>query len=233
NLAETSNQQVSDLNLSLSDDFFLNIYEKLKDTIKKLEVLEKQIRRLGLQKHVNSGKKLETRPPSTFVVESDVFGRQNEIERLIDSLTSKETSEKNLTVLPIVGKGGVGKTTLAQAAYNDEKVQSHFKLKAWICVSETYDAFRISKGLLQAFNSFDLKDDNNLDQLQVKLKESLKGKRFLIVLDDMWNENYNQWKDLWNIFVQGGIGSKIIVTTRNERVALMMRAEKISMDTLL
>ncbi|KAM3399161.1 hypothetical protein P3S68_002677 [Capsicum galapagoense] len=163
---------------------------------------------------------------------AETSNQQNEMEKLIDHLTSKEASEKNLTVLPIVGMGGMGKTTLAQAAYNDEKVQSHFKLKGWICVSETYDAFRISKGLLQAFNSFDLKDDNNLDQLQVKLKESLKGERFLIVLDDMWNENYNQWKDLWNIFVQGGIGSKIIVTTRNERVALMMRAEQISMDTL-
>ncbi|PHT35073.1 hypothetical protein CQW23_26873 [Capsicum baccatum] len=76
NIAETSNRQVSDLNLSLSDDFFLNIEEKLKDTIKKLEVLEKQIGRLGLQKHFDLGRKIETRTPSTSVVESDVFGRQ-------------------------------------------------------------------------------------------------------------------------------------------------------------
>ncbi|PHT35254.1 hypothetical protein CQW23_27054 [Capsicum baccatum] len=128
--------------------------------------------------------------------------------------------------------GGLGKTTLAQAAYNDEKVQNHIKLKSWICVSQTYDAFKIAKGFLQAFNSSDLKDNNNLDQVQVKLKESLKGNRFLIVLDDMWSENYNQWKDLWNIFVQGGIGSKIIMTTRKASVALMMRGEQISIDTL-
>ncbi|KAM3303146.1 hypothetical protein P3S67_014176 [Capsicum chacoense] len=74
----------------LSDDFFLNIKEKLEDTIKNLEELEKQIGRLGLQRYFDSGKKLETRPPSTSVVESDVFGRRNEIEELIDHLTSKE-----------------------------------------------------------------------------------------------------------------------------------------------
>lgn len=196
-LVETSNHQVSDLNLSLSDDVFLNIEEKLKDTIKKLEVLEKQIGRLGLQKHFDSGKKIETRTPSTSLIdESDVLGRQNEIDELIDCLLSKDASEKSPTVVPIVGMGGVGKTTLAKAAYNDEKVKSYFNLKAWFCVSEPYDAIRITKGLLQEIGSFDLKDDNNINQLQVKLKESLKGKRFLIVLDDMWNDDYNEWNDL-------------------------------------
>ncbi|KAH0738316.1 hypothetical protein KY290_037021 [Solanum tuberosum] len=81
---------------------------------------------------------------------------------------------------------------------------------------------RITKGLLQEVGSFDLKADDNLNQLKVKLKESLKGKKFLIVLDDVWNDNYNEWDDLRNVFVQGDIGSKIIVTTRKESVALMM-----------
>uniref|UniRef100_A0A0V0H640 Putative ovule protein n=1 Tax=Solanum chacoense TaxID=4108 RepID=A0A0V0H640_SOLCH len=73
--------------------------------------------------------------------------------------------------------GGVGKTTLAKSVYNDEKVKEHFGLKAWICVSEPYDAVRITKELLQEIG---LKVDNNLNQLQVKLKESLKGKSFLL-----------------------------------------------------
>ncbi|KAH0716400.1 hypothetical protein KY284_009305 [Solanum tuberosum] len=128
--------------------------------------------------------------------------------------------------------GGLGKTTLAKAVYNNERVKNHFGLKAWFCVSESYDAFRITKGLLQEIGSFDLKVDDNLNQLQVKLKESLKGKKFLIVLDDVWNDNYNEWDDLRNVFVQGDIGSKIIVTTRKVSVALMMGNEQISMDNL-
>ncbi|KAM3399140.1 hypothetical protein P3S68_002656 [Capsicum galapagoense] len=177
NLAETSNQQVSDLNLSLSDDYFLYIEEKLEDTIKTLEVLE-----------------------------------------------SKSVA--------LAYRGILIRTTLAKTAYNDEKVKSYFNLKAWFCVSEPYDAIGIKKGLLQEIGSFDLKDDNNINQLRVKLKESLKGKRFLIVLDDMWNDDYNEWNDLRTPFVQGDMGSKITVTTRRKDVAGMMGSGSVNVGTL-
>ncbi|KAM3302817.1 hypothetical protein P3S67_013847 [Capsicum chacoense] len=226
NLAETSNQQVSDLNLSLED----TIKEKLEDTIETLEDLQKQIGHLGLKEHFVSTKR-ESRTPSTSVAEPDVFGRQNEIERLIDRLTS-EACEKTLTVVPIFGIGGVGKTTLAKAAYNDKKVIDHFDLKGWFCVSEAYDALRIAKGLLQEIGSFDSNVDDNLNQLHVKLKEKLHGKRFLIVLDDVWNDNYREWDDLRNLFVQGATGSKIIVTTRKKDVAGMMGSGAVNMGTL-
>ncbi|XP_027768757.1 putative disease resistance RPP13-like protein 1 isoform X2 [Solanum pennellii] len=229
---ETSNQQVSDLNLCLSDDFFINIKKKLEDTIKKLEVLEKQIGRLGLKEHFISTKQ-ETRTPSTSLVDdSGIFGRKNEIENLIGRLLSMDTKGKNLAVVPIVGMGGLGKTTLAKAVYNDKRVQKHFGLTAWFCVSEAYDAFRITKGLLQEIDSTDLKADDNLNQLQVKLKEKLNGKRFLVVLDDVWNDNYPEWDDLRNLFLQGDIGSKIIITTRKESVALMMGSGAIYMGIL-
>ncbi|PHU19341.1 hypothetical protein BC332_10492 [Capsicum chinense] len=168
NLAETSNQQVSNLKLSLSDDFFLNIKEKLEDTIETSEDLQNQISLLGLKEHFASTKR-ENRTSSTSVVEFDVFGRRNEKKELIDCLTSKDASEKNLTVVPVVGMGA------------------------------------ISKELLQEIGSFDLKVDDNLNQLRVKLKESLKGKKFLIVLDDVWNDDYNEWDDLRNLSVQGDI----------------------------
>ncbi|PHT26290.1 hypothetical protein CQW23_34093 [Capsicum baccatum] len=233
NLAETCNQQVGDLNLSLSHDVFLKIKEKLEDAFETLEDLERQISRLGLQKYFDSGKKLEIRTPSTSVVdESEIFGREIEIERLIDCLLSNDAKGKNLTVVPIVGMGGLGKTTLAKAAYNDKMVTDHFELKAWTCVSEPYDVLRISKELLQEIDSFDSKYDNNLNRLQVKLKEKLNGKRFLIVLDDMWNENFEKWDELRSLFVQGAAGSKIIVTTRKENVARTMGSGAVNVGTL-
>ncbi|KAH0715596.1 hypothetical protein KY284_008501 [Solanum tuberosum] len=206
--------------------------EKLEDTIETLKDLQEQIGDLGLKEYFGSTKQ-ETRTPSTSLVDdSDIFGRQNEIVDLIDRLLSEDASGGNLTVVPIVGMGGAGKTTLAKVVYNDEKVKNHFGLKAWYCVSEPYDALRITKGLLQEIGSFDSKDDGNLNQLQVKLKESLKGKKFLVVLDDVWNDNYNEWDDLRNLFVQGDLGSKIIVTTRKENVALMMGSGPINVGTL-
>ncbi|KAM3394475.1 hypothetical protein P3S68_003477 [Capsicum galapagoense] len=176
NLAETSNQQVSNLKLSLSDDFFLNIKEKLEDTIETSEDLQNQIGLLGLKEHLASTKR-ENRTSSTSVVEFDVFGRRNEKKELIDCLT-------------------------------------------------------ISKGLLQEIGSFDLKVDDNLNQLRVKLKESLKGKKFLIVLDDVWNDDYNERDDLRNLSVQGDMGSKIIVTTRKESVPRMMGNRAINVGTV-
>ncbi|KAM3399148.1 hypothetical protein P3S68_002664 [Capsicum galapagoense] len=158
--------------------------------------------------------------------------REIEIEQLIDCLFSNDANGKKLTVVPIIGMGGLGKTTLAKAAYNDKMVTNHFELKAWTCVSEPYDALRISKELLQEIDSFDSKDDNNLNRLQAKLKEKLNGKRFLIVLDDMWNDNYERWDELRSLFVQGAAGSKIIVTTRKENVARTMGSGAVNVGTL-
>ncbi|KAK6776818.1 hypothetical protein RDI58_027819 [Solanum bulbocastanum] len=229
NLGETSNPQVSHLSLSLSDEFFLNIKDKLEENIETLEVLQNQIGCLDLKSCLDSGKQ-ETRRPSTSVVdESDVFGRQSETEELVGRLLSVDANGRSLTVIPVVGMGGVGKTTLAKAVYNDGKVNDHFDLKAWFCVSEEYDAFRIAKGLLQEIG---IQVDDNINQIQIKLKESLKGKKFLIVLDDVWNDRYNEWDDLRHLFVQGDLGSKIIVTTRKESVALMMGGEAMNVGIL-
>ncbi|KAH0715602.1 hypothetical protein KY284_008507 [Solanum tuberosum] len=226
NLAEKILKHCRFCNLCLSDDSFLNINDKLEKTIETLQNLQNQISDLGLQNYFGLTKQ-ETRTPSTCLVdESDIFGRHKEIKDLIDLLLSEDASGGNLTVVPIVGMGGAGKTTLAKVVYNDEKVKDHFGLKAWYCVSEPYDAFRITKGLLQEIGSFDSKNDGNFNQLQVKLKEGLKGKKFLVVLDDVWNDDYNEWDNLRNVFVQGDVGSKIIVTTRKESVAKMMCADR-------
>ncbi|KAI5342729.1 hypothetical protein L3X38_010605 [Prunus dulcis] len=118
--------------------------------------------------------------------------------------------------------GGVGKTTLARMLYNNNKVKGHFTLQAWACVSEDYNAFRITKTILESVTSKPC-NTTDLNLLQVELREQLRGKKFLFVLDDLWNENYGDWERLQIPFNSGARGSKVIITTRNKNVASLMK----------
>ncbi|KAK8330077.1 hypothetical protein V6Z12_A11G369900 [Gossypium hirsutum] len=148
--------------------------------------------------------------PTSFLFKNSMIPKVKEITDRLNSDTSNGVS-----VLSIVGMRGMGKTTLAQLVYNDATINQSFDLKAWVCVSDNFDAIAITKAILQSITSESC-DYSNLDLLQVKLKEKLSGKRFLLVLDDIWNENYNDWTILRSPF---GAGTAIIVTTRLQIVS--------------
>ncbi|KAL0006966.1 hypothetical protein SO802_008468 [Lithocarpus litseifolius] len=119
--------------------------------------------------------------------------------------------------------GGLGKTTLAKLVYNDDKVGSYFHVKAWGCVSQNFDILRVTKEILQDITSETCNDDS-LNLVQRKLKEQLSGKKFLLILDDVWIENYSDWTTLSLPFVSGAPGSKILITTRDANVSSTMGA---------
>ncbi|XP_035542031.1 putative disease resistance RPP13-like protein 1 [Juglans regia] len=174
--------------------------------------------------------KRRERPPSTSVVtEGHIHGREEVIGAVLRLLFCEKHSDalnKVPNVIPIVGMGGIGKTTLAQLVYNDKKVESFFDLKAWACVSEDFDVVAITKTILQSLTSENC-DGKDLNWLQVRLKEKLLGKRFLVILDDVWNKNYNDWTLLRAPFEAGAQGSSIIVTTRNQGVSSLMRNKEV------
>jgi replication-associated recombination protein RarA len=118
--------------------------------------------------------------------------------------------------------GGIGKTTLAQLVYKDNSVKEHFDLQAWVCVSDEFDVFRVMKTILEEVGSATIADSKNQNLLQLTLNEKLKGKKFLLVLDDVRNENSADWEMLSTPFKVGEHGIVVIVTTRTDDVASIM-----------
>ncbi|XXG85134.1 hypothetical protein AAC387_Pa11g0277 [Persea americana] len=156
---------------------------------------------------------------------SEVYGRDTEKAYLIDLLIKSESENKeNLSVIPIVGMGGVGKTTLAQLVYNDEQVVKHFEeLRMWVYVSENFDVGKLLKEILQS--AIDGPTEQlSMELLQTRLQKELSGKRYLLVLDDVWNENRDEWDRLKALLTCGANGSKLLITTRHYAVAKIMHA---------
>ncbi|KAL5540827.1 hypothetical protein UlMin_043797 [Ulmus minor] len=189
----------------------------------RLEYIAQQKDDLDL--NVGSGEKpFSLRLPLTFFIpKSQVYGREADKDAIIKILLSNDVSSSKIGVIPIVGMGGIGKTTLTQAVFNDNEVKERFELKAWVCVSEEFDVCKVTKSILEAVNSSpcDVKD---LSALQGHLERKLAGKKFMIVLDDVWRENYDDWEVMSRPFQNGAQGSKIVVTTRSDKVAKIMRS---------
>ncbi|XP_034893055.1 putative disease resistance protein RGA3 [Populus alba] len=88
--------------------------------------------------------------------------------------------------------GGIGKTALAQLIYNDERVDQCFQLKAWVWASQQFDVARIIKDLLEKINASTCRTKEPDESLM----EAVEGKKLLLVLDDAWNIEYNEWDKL-------------------------------------
>ena len=204
--------------------FDANIRSKIEDINTRLQKIVTEKNDLGLIE--NTGGRIRTTrswvPTTSLVNEKQIYGRDKDKKAIVDLLLSRELSDAQLSVIPILGMGGLGKTTLAQLVYNDDDVSCYFDLKAWACVPDDFDIVRVTKVILESIIAPQTYDVNDLNLLQVKLKEKLSDKKFLFILDDVWNEDYNDWTKLRSPFEFGAPGSKIIVTTRNHGVSLTM-----------
>ncbi|XP_058740376.1 putative disease resistance protein RGA3 [Vicia villosa] len=173
---------------------------------------------------------------------SGVIGREKDREEIIKLLMQPHphgVGDKSLCVIPIVGIGGLGKTTLAKLVFNDKRMDQLFQLKMWACISD-YDGFDIKKIIIKIINSASTfapvsapsppsdalahqENINNLDieQLHKHLRHKLSGQKFFLVLDDVWNDDRAKWIELIDLIKVGATGSKIIVTTRSNSIASM------------
>ncbi|KAJ9174838.1 hypothetical protein P3X46_013439 [Hevea brasiliensis] len=151
-----------------------------------------------------------------------VVGREEDKNNILELLCGSYF-EENVSVISIVGIGGLGKTTLAQLVYNDQKVKTQFDLKLWVCVSDNFDVKLIVEKLIESVTG-ERCSNLEMDTLKNTLHESIIGKKYLIVLDDVWNENPAKWFRLKDLLVGGARGSRVIITTRLKRVAEITRS---------
>lgn len=138
----------------------------------------------------------------------------------VEECTSEEAS--STTVLAISGIGGAGKTTLARQVFNDERTKGNFDLRIWISVSDDFNVIRLTKEFIQSALE-NLMQSDNLCSLQQTLTERITSLKFLLVLDDVWDDVYtnqdNRWHDFLEPFKSSQQGSAVLLTTRSQRVA--------------
>ncbi|PHT52306.1 hypothetical protein CQW23_06768 [Capsicum baccatum] len=149
-------------------------------------------------------------------------------ERLLEDLTGSYSGEPK--VIPIVGMGGIGKTTLAKEVYYHESILRRFDVRAWAIVSQQHNIKEILLSLLQSTIKMDdtVKTKGEVE-LEDMLQKSLKRKRYLIVLDDIWS--CEVWDGVRRCFpTEDNAGNRILLTTRNNEVARDAGTENLSMQ---
>ncbi|MED6152689.1 hypothetical protein PIB30_094434 [Stylosanthes scabra] len=190
--------------------FCIRMAHKIRDMKQKIDQKANEGRTLGIvEQHVNTPT-LERNLPwreTSSSLSLRVYGRNEEKEKIIQLLIGQQSEPNNVDVISIVGIGGLWKTTLAQMVYDDARVKQHFNMLMWVCESDNFDVKRLLQRIVHAASKTENVVDANssLEHMVSLLDEKLCGKKFLLVLDDVWNENHNKWDELRNYLLKAGV----------------------------
>ncbi|KAH9751782.1 hypothetical protein KPL71_014433 [Citrus sinensis] len=215
----TSNCFGSFKQLSLRHD----IAVKIREINKTLDDITSQKERFQFAENVgNNVKKPERVRTTSLVDEGEICGRIDEKNELLSKLLGESSEQqKGLRIISLFGLGGIGKTTLAQLAFNNEGVKRKFDIVIWVCVSDAFEEIRIAKAILEVLD----KSASSLGEFQSlmqQIQESIRGKKFFLVLDDVWDGDFKKWDPFFSCLKNGHHESKILITTRDRSVALQM-----------
>uniref|UniRef100_A0A0D9VCA0 NB-ARC domain-containing protein n=1 Tax=Leersia perrieri TaxID=77586 RepID=A0A0D9VCA0_9ORYZ len=148
--------------------------------------------------------------------EIEMVGREREKKEILAKVLQKDGGQES-SIIAVVGLGGMGKTTLAKVVYTDKET-TIFNVKAWVHVSMVFNLNKIVSAIISQVEGSIPANNADLQFLKSQLDRILHDKLYLIVLDDLWEEGRSELENLVNMLQSGKKGSKIIVTTRSEKV---------------
>ncbi|KAJ1375286.1 Virus X resistance protein-like, coiled-coil domain [Sesbania bispinosa] len=200
--------------------FRYKIAKKMKRIRERLDEIAEERSKFHLTETVTERRTgvIDWRQTTSIITQPQVYGRAEDEDKVVDGGAS---DLEDLSVYPIIGLGGLGKTTLAQVIFNNKRVVSHFKPRIWVCVSEDFTLKRMTKVIIESISG-DACPDLDLEPLQRKLQDLLQRKRYLLVLDDVWDDEPENWQKLKSVLACGAKGASILVTTRLSKVAAIM-----------
>ncbi|KAL9451399.1 hypothetical protein AB3S75_013043 [Citrus x aurantiifolia] len=205
--------------LSLRHD----IAVKIREISEKLDDIARQKDRFNFVENVSNNVRNPERMRTISLIDKrKVFGRVEEKNELLSKLLGESSEQQEgLHIISLVGLGGIGKTTLAQLAYNTDEVKRNFEKVIWVCVSDTFEEIRVAKAIIEGLG-VSASGLSEFESLMKQIQEYITGKKFFLVLDDVWDGDYKKWDPFFSCLKNGHHESKILITTRDRSVALQL-----------
>uniref|UniRef100_A0ACD5UM99 Uncharacterized protein n=1 Tax=Avena sativa TaxID=4498 RepID=A0ACD5UM99_AVESA len=197
---------------------------QISDAIEEAQDLAKQLgelrQRYGLEMHGAGGAAVDPRLMAMYKDVTELVGIEDTRDEVVKMLIGDdEWKTRQLKTVSIVGFGGLGKTTLAKAVY--EKIRDQFDCGAFVSVSQSPDMKRIFKDILYDldYSKYGEIHMTTMGEKQLidELLKFLKDKRYLIIIDDIWDEQV--WRFIKCAFSENSFGSRLITTTRKLNVS--------------
>nr|UBY07405.1 NBS-LRR disease resistance protein [Dasypyrum villosum] len=174
----------------------VNFSERMKHIVEQLKPVRKEIIKiLQCCDRMTVPDIAQSRPITTgYSIEPKLYGRDHIMSTIIHDMTKGKYHKKDLSVLPFVGPGGIGKTTLVQHIYRNQQVQGHFQLIVWVCVSLSFNLNKLLEEIKTYIPRVEGEKEGRVEEL---IEQRIKSKRFLLVLDDVWEcSNEDDWERL-------------------------------------
>ncbi|XP_047970049.1 disease resistance protein RGA2-like [Salvia hispanica] len=201
-----------------------NMALRIQEINENLEVINKEAADLGLKEMLATNVPTlpdVSRETDSFTLDPIFIGRDEEVSKVVEIVMTSVTTDERVSIHAIVGMGGLGKTTLTRKVFHLLKEKNLFGSYIWVHVSQIFDPMALLKKILKELAPHKIETEMSKQDTMKKLEESLKEETYLLILDDVWNQD----RPAWDGFIQSLLGvssikgNVIVVTTRIKEVA--------------